>query len=343
MTFELVDPPRLSRSTVDRAEPLRTDTARLAEGWSKARMLVVDEQGRCPVRPGAGAEYEVVTRPAVEFGAATPPEAVLLGEHEGVAYWTVRGRPSLVAESSASGTSIGTADDPSPRVALAERASVQWRDLRARGGDLDATSAGLVTTAVAALSWHDGAGHCANCGAATERRNAGWMRHCPSCGREEYPRTDPAVICLVHDGGTGGSAKVLLARQPVWPPGRYSVLAGFVEAGESLEACVRREVEEEVGLVVSDVRYLGSQAWPFPRSLMIGFSAVADADAPVHPADGEIAEAFWVTRDELRAGLTDGDWGARHGELLLPPAVSIARTMLDAWAVADRGDDSSGE
>lgn len=313
MTFELVDPPLLSRSTVDRAEPLRTDTARLTEGWSKARVVVVDGQGRCPVRPGAGAEYEVVTRPAAEFGAVAPPEAVLLGEHEGVAYWGLRGRPSLV-----------DGDDP-----------MQWQDLRARGGDLDATSAGLVTTAVAALAWHDGAGHCAHCGTTTERRNAGWMRHCPSCGREEYPRTDPAVICLVHDGGTGGSAKVLLARQPVWPPGRYSVLAGFVEAGESLEACVRREIEEEVGLVVSDIRYLGSQAWPFPRSLMIGFSAVADADAPVHPADGEIAEAFWVTRDELRAGLTEGDWSARHGELLLPPAVSIARSMLDSWAVAD--------
>jgi NAD+ diphosphatase len=312
MSFELIGPPRLARYVVDRSEPLRGDTARLVEGWPKARVVVVDERGRTPMRAGAGGEWEAQPKPAT--GAAPPDDAVLLGEHDGTAYWAVRGRPSLI-----------DGDDPS-----------QWFDLRTRGGDLDALSAGLVTTAVAVLAWHDGAGFCANCGTATERRNSGWATHCPNCGREEYPRTDPAVICLVHDGGTGGSARVLLARQPVWPPGRYSVLAGFVEAGESLEACVVREIEEEVGLVVSDVRYLGSQGWPFPRSLMLGFAAVGDPDAPLVPADGEIEEAFWITRDELRNGL-DGDWetaGVADGQVMLPPAVSIARSMLDAWIAA---------
>jgi NAD+ diphosphatase len=312
--FELVEPPRLARSVVDRAEPLRLDAARQADGWAKARVIVVDERGRSPMRSRADGEWELLPKPAADLGSAPPPEAVLLGEHEGVAYWAVRGRPSLI-----------DGDDPS-----------QWYDLRVKGGDLDALSAGLFTAAAAVLAWHDSAGFCANCGTGTQRRNAGWVRHCPNCGREEYPRTDPAVIVLVHDGGTGGSARVLLARQPVWPAGRYSVLAGFVEAGESLEACVLREVEEEVGLVVSDVRYLGSQGWPFPRSLMIGFSALGDASAPLRPADGEIEEAFWVTRDELRAGL-DGDWDSAHvpdGRVMLPPAVSIARSMLDAWIAA---------
>ena len=106
------------------------------------------------------------------------------------------------------------------------------------------------------------------------------------------------MICLVHDGAD----RVLLARQPVWPEGRFSVLAGFVEAGESLEACVLREIHEEVGVPVRDVAYLGSQAWPFPRSLMVGFQAVADADAPLRPAEGEIAEAMWVTRARAAAG-----------------------------------------
>jgi NAD+ diphosphatase len=315
-SFELIDPPVLSRFTVDRSEPLRLDSARQLECWPKARVLVVDERGRTPMREGAGGEWELVTRPATDFGPAPSPEAALLGEQDGVAYWAVRGRPSLI-----------DGDDPS-----------QWYDLRTMGGKLDATGAGLFTTAVAVLGWQAAGGFCANCGHATERRNAGWATHCPNCGREEYPRTDPAVICLVHDGGTGGSAQVLLARQPVWPPGRYSVLAGFVEAGESLEACVMREIEEEVGIVVSDVRYLGSQAWPFPRSLMIGFSAVGDPSVPLRPAEGEISEAFWITRDELRQGLVDEDWespGDAGGRVLLPPSISIARSMLDAWAALD--------
>jgi NAD+ diphosphatase len=134
----------------------------------------------------------------------------------------------------------------------------------------------------------------------------------------------------VHDGAD----QVLIARQPVWPPGRFSVLAGFVEAGESLEACVARELHEEVGAEVTDIRYLGSQAWPFPRSLMIGFHALADPTVPLRPADGEIAEAKWITRAELRAALAHGDWGAR-APLLLPGRVSIARSMLESWAALD--------
>jgi NAD+ diphosphatase len=141
------------------------------------------------------------------------------------------------------------------------------------------------------------------------------------------------MICLVHDGGTGPAAQVLLARQPTWPVGRFSVLAGFVEAGESLEACVAREVHEEVGLAVSDVTYLGSQAWPFPRSLMVGFHAVADPAAPLRPADGEIEEAMWITRAEVQEALAAGDW-ASEAKLLLPGKVSIARAMLDSWAEA---------
>jgi NAD+ diphosphatase len=313
VTFQLVAPPRLSRATVVREEPLRVDTARQLAGWPKARVLVVDDKGRTPIRP-TGDEYVVVTRPATDFGAEPPAEAVILGEQDGVAYWAVRGQPSLL-----------DGDDPS-----------EWFDLRARGAELDATSAGLMVSAVAVLGWHDTARFCGRCGSPTEPRNSGWLRVCPRCGHEEYPRTDPAIICLVHDGGIGASARVLLARQPVWPVGRYSVLAGFVEAGESLEACVTREIGEEVGVTVSQIRYLGSQAWPFPRSLMIGFSAVADPEQPLRPADGEIAEAFWLTRAELREALRAGDWRTETGApLLLPGPVSIARSMLDSWASAD--------
>ena len=313
MSFQLIYPPRLSRATVDRAEPLRLDAERLLTGWPKARVLLVDEKGRAPIRPDANDEYTVVTKPATDFGAEPPADATLLGEQDEVAYWAMRGAPSLI-----------DGDDPS-----------EWQDLRARGADLDPTSAGLMVSAVAVLNWHDNAGFCARCGSSTAPTHAGWMRVCAKCAHEEYPRTDPAIICLVHDGGVGSSAQVLLARQPVWPPGRYSVLAGFVEAGESLEACVAREIEEEVGVTVSDIRYLGSQAWPFPRSLMVGFTAVADPVQPLRPLDGEIAEAFWLTRAELRNALHSGDWVTGDGKpLLLPPPVSIARTMLDSWAAA---------
>lgn len=323
--FALLGPPVLARSAVERAEPSRVDVERQLAGWPKARLVVVDAEGRSPVawtdEPGAGFEvgdagtWDVAfgrggrlrTRPT--SGDAPPEDAVLLGEADGVAYWGVRGM-------------IDPADDPSA-----------WIDLRMAGAALDALGAGLFTTAVAVLNWHDTARFCARDGTATRAEQAGWHRVCER-GHEEYPRTDPAVICLVHDGGTAGSARVLLSRNVGWPEGRFSVQAGFVEAGESLEACVLREIEEETGTAVRDVGYLASQAWPFPRSLMVGFQAVADPSVPLRPAQGEIAEAMWVTRDELRAALARGDWGsAAPGRVLrLPGKVSIARSMLEAWA-----------
>jgi NAD+ diphosphatase len=280
--------------------------------------VVVDADGRTPVDwEGSGppqGSWDVIdgsgarlrTRPTT--GDAPYEGAVLLGEAEGVAYWGVRGSADPDG-----------GEDPGG-----------WVDLRTAGSALDALGAGLFVTAQGVLNWHDAAGFCARDGSPTHPANAGWHRHCEAYGHEEYPRTDPAVICLVHDGAD----RVLLARQPVWPEGRFSVLAGFVEAGESLEACVLREIHEEVGADVTDIRYLGSQAWPFPRSLMVGFHATADPDVPLKPADGEIAEAMWVTRADLRAALTRGDWGA-DADLLLPGRVSIARSMLDSWAALD--------
>jgi NAD+ diphosphatase len=327
MTFRLTTPAVLSRSEVFRDETLRHDLARQEAGWATARLVVVDDEGRTPVdwtdAPTAGFEVgdagswdrggsaRLRTRPTE---GATPTEgAVLLGEHDGVAYWALRGKPDVFA-----------GDDPS-----------DWADLRMAGAVLDGMDAGLFVTAVAVLNWHDTARFCSRDGSPTRVAAAGWHRHCEAAGHEEYPRTDPAVICLVHDGGKGDTARVLLARQPVWPIGRFTVLAGFVEAGESLEGCVRREIHEEVGVEVHDIAYLGSQAWPFPRSLMLAFEAVADPEAPLAPADGEIAEAMWVTRADLRVALGAGDWGATEAPLLLPGKVSIARSMIESWAAAD--------
>jgi NAD+ diphosphatase len=139
------------------------------------------------------------------------------------------------------------------------------------------------------------------------------------------------VICLVHDGGD----RAVLARQTVWPERLFSLLAGFVEAGESFESCVVREIAEEIGLHVRDVRYLGSQPWPFPRSLMVGFHAIADPDEQFSFNDGEIAEAGWFTRADVRDALEQGDWSsASQARLLLPGSISIAREIIESWAYA---------
>ncbi|PKW14532.1 NAD(+) diphosphatase [Saccharopolyspora spinosa] len=294
--FQLDAAPLLSRSTVDRRETLRDTPDGGAELWSAGRVVLVDARGRTQIGP----DSRLVVHPAREFGERPAPNAVLLGAEGEISYWALRSEHD------------GAQDD--------------WRDLRTGGGLLNDTDAGLFTTAVGLLGWHDSARYCAVCGAATTRVRAGWARRCTGCDREEYPRTDPAVICLVHDGAD----HVLLARQPVWPPERYSVLAGFVEAGESLEACVSREIAEEVGVAVADVRYLGSQPWPFPRSLMLGFAAIADRSAPLTPADGEIEDARWVHRDTVRAALKS-EGGPVDG-LRLPPGVSIAYRMIKGWA-----------
>jgi NAD+ diphosphatase len=202
----------------------------------------------------------------------------------------------------------------------------RWAGLRDVGALLDDTGAGLFTAALALVNWHAVHPRCARCGTPTEIVQAGWTRSCPACGAEHYPRTDPAVImAIVDDDG-----RLLLGRQMAWPPKRYSTLAGFVEPGESLEAAVRREVAEEAGVVVGDVEYRGSQPWPFPSSLMLGFRGHAVGTAV--EVDGvELAHARWWTRAEFEADLASG-------ELMLPPRVSIARRLIEDWYGGPVGD-----
>ncbi len=313
--FQLKDRPLLSRATLRRTEPLLGDPEAQAKLWPDGRLLVLDQAGCAPVR-SAHLSYQR----AGDFADAAPADAVLLGEQDGSGYWALRRDRDGADRNSWRGWA-----GPEPSE------DEQWLDLRAVGGLLDDTDAGAFTTALAVLNWHRGGVYCGKCGAPVRIVRGGWAAICTGCEREEYPRTDPAVICLVHDADGENGSHVLLARQPSWPPNRYSVLAGFVEAGESLEDCVVREIGEEVGLAVRDVRYLGNQPWPFPRSLMIGFTAVADRSAAVALSDGEIAEARWVSRDVLRRLLA----GERVDGLGLPGGVSIARHMVEAWAAAD--------
>lgn len=201
---------------------------------------------------------------------------------------------------------------------LAELPLASLRDVGIRCGRRDSA---VAVEAAAVLNWHDRSRWCARCGAETRVRHAGWMRECSSCRTEHFPRTDPAVIVRVTDA----QDRLLLGSNAAWQQTRFSLLAGFVEAGESLEDAVVREVEEEAGVRVGDVGYLGSQPWPFPRSLMLGFSARAVDDAAVAAArpDGEeILEVRWFTREEL----TD----PRH-ELMLPGPPSIAHAIIQDW------------
>jgi NAD+ diphosphatase len=170
--------------------------------------------------------------------------------------------------------------------------------------------------------WHNRHGFCGICGTATAIFRAGWGRKCPNCGAEHFPRVDPVVIMLAeHDG------RVLLARQPQYPAGRYSALAGFVEPGESIEEAVARELMEEAGIAVSDVRYVASQPWPFPGSLMIACLARAESDA-IELDMRELEDGFWATRGEVLAALA-GDAGARFQA---PPPFAIANTLLTRWS-----------
>jgi NAD+ diphosphatase len=317
--FELDALPLLSRSTVVREENLRDDLERQVELWQDGRVIVIDPDGRTPIH----ARGTLLThRPAKTFGSEPPAEALLLGEEGGIGYWAIPVDYEIER---------GAGLDWRHWQAVGDTEGEQWLDLRVAGSFLDSTCAGLFTTAVALASWHKRARFCANCGSPVQRIKAGWATQCTGCGREEYPRTDPAVICLVHDQSGVDGSRVLLARQPIWPKGRYSVLAGFVEAGESLEACVAREIAEEVGVEVSGIRYLGSQPWPFPRSLMLGFAASADSNQQIRLQDGEIEEARWVDRAEVREALAAETAGKSHW-LGLPGPTSIARRMLESWA-----------
>ncbi len=192
--------------------------------------------------------------------------------------------------------------------------------LRQAGPLLSDRDAGLMTHAVALANWHGVHGHCPRCGAVTEPILAGHARRCVNDASEHFPRLDPAVIMLVTDPDD----RCLLARNAMWPQRRVSILAGFVEPGESAEQAVAREVFEETGIVAGDARYVGSQPWPMPHSLMLGFRARATGSLEITVDAEEIAEAHWFSREGLTASVA-------AGQIKLPPPVSIAHRIIESW------------
>lgn len=194
------------------------------------------------------------------------------------------------------------------------------RTLREVGGFLDADSLQIAMHAVALSHWHRTHPRCPRCGAATVVEMGGATRRCTQDQSEHHPRTDSAVIVLVKDKDD----RILLGHQPVWPEGRFSTFAGFLEPGETFEQCVEREVFEESGVKLTDIKYLGSQPWPFPASIMIAFEAIAVDSQSARPDGSEITEVKWFTRAELKSAAIDGS-------LLLPPTISVARKMIARW------------
>jgi NAD+ diphosphatase len=276
-------------SRLTRVDEQQTSNEWVPKYWESAdaSALVVDDERRFAVNTARDQ-----LRFTLPEGAYDPERHFLLGFVDGAPRFVLAGELPPETETAATLREVATA--------------------------LDDTERDLAITAVAVLNWHRNEPFCARCGTATQVRKAGFMRVCPHCGNEYFPRTDPAVIVAIVDTDD----RLLLGRQTTWGK-RVSVFAGFVEAGESAEQAVHREMSEEVGLRLDDVRYFGSQPWPFPRSLMLGF--VARAAGAEFGIDGaEISYADWFTRERVEREVADGT-------IELPTSTSIAHRLVTAW------------
>lgn len=290
--YAFADPPP------DRADRLRDDAGALQALWPDAGVLLLDADGHAlAAEDGCGHAL----RRGADIAARLPDEAVFLALHEERAWFAL----SLAA----------SAATELPRI-----------DLRAAALTLPPFAAGLHAHARALLHWRATHRYCGRCGAPLRPIRAGHAARCDGCGSEHYPRTDTAIIVSVSDG-----ERLLLGRQSSWPPKRYSVIAGFLEPGERLEDAVAREVAEETGVRVRSCSYAGSQPWPFPANLMVGFEALAEPDEPRF--GGELEDARWFTAAQIHAAVA-------AGELLLSPRLSISSWLIRRWLARQAASDA---
>ena len=297
----------LNLSPIDRGSDLRTDAAKLEQLWKKAQIIQLVD-----TRLSA-------TNDALTFIDASAASELLESFIEGDRFFLGTSRDGDQPYFAWRTTWINQPiDDGSGDF---EKDKYEgFKTLREVGGNLDAEDLALAMHAVGLANWHETHTHCSKCGAQTVSDLGGSVRVCVKDSTQHHPRTDPAVIVLVRDAAD----RILLGHQPIWPDKRFSTFAGFVETGESFEECVSREIFEEAGVYPSKVKYITSQPWPFPASIMIAFEAIADRPEDARPDGQEITEVRWLSRDEMKQAVATG-------EILLPPGISVARRMIESW------------
>ncbi len=287
---------------LDRASELRSDEAALDRLWNSAKIIRVSNSKLA------------TDGKSLQFLSATEVEKLITSKI------FTGGDKYFLGIDTASKVAYFAWDCDEVGLPAGETSTEGLASLRELGATLDEFQLGISMHVIALSNWHRSHPHCSKCGAETKSTLGGSVRVCIKDQSQHHPRTDSAVIVLVKDKDD----RILLGHQPIWPDGRFSTFAGFLEPGETFEQCVEREVFEESGVKVNEIKYLGSQPWPFPASIMIAFSAVVD-DPSTAKADGvEITEVRWFSRDDLKSSVADGS-------LLLPPTISVARKMIAMW------------